>query len=63
MFINIGNLSKHYEKKNVEEKALIESQKPQKHEENRSNEVLSRVEATRRAGEHIRKNSKTSNDT
>ena len=50
-------------KKNVEEKALIEAQKAQKREENRSNEVLSRVEAARRASEHIRKNSKTSNDT
>ena len=50
-------------KKNVEEKALVEAQNAQKHEENRLNEVVSRVEAARRAGEYIKKNSKTNNDT
>ena len=67
--LNHNHVHKHWKlvealrKKNVEEKALIEAQKAQKREENRSNEVLSRVEAARRASEHIRKNSKTSNDT
>lgn len=67
--LNHNHVHKHWKlvealrKKNVEEKALIEAQKAQKHEENRSNEVLSRVEAARRAGAHIRKNNKTSNDT
>lgn len=62
MSINIENLSKHYEKKNVEEKALVEAQNAQKREENRLNEVVSQVEAARRAGESIKKASKTKND-
>lgn len=46
-------------KKNVEEKALVEAQNAQKRE---LNEVVSPVEAARRAGEYIKKNSKTNND-
>ena len=49
-------------KKNVEEKALVEAQNAQKREENRLNEVVSPVEAARRAGEYRKKDSKTNND-
>ena len=55
-------MSKHYEKKNVEEKALVETQTAQNREENRLNEVVSQVEAARRAGKSMKKNSKTNND-
>ena len=67
--LNHNHVHKHWKlvealrKKNVEEKALVEAQNAQKREENRLNEVVSRVEAARRAGEYIKKNSKTSNDT
>ena len=67
--LNHNHVHKHWKlvealrKKNVEEKALVEAQNAQKREENRLNEVVSPVEAARRAGEYIKKNSKTSNDT
>jgi hypothetical protein len=48
MLLNIGNLPKHYKKKD-EENPLVEVQKAQ----NRLNEVVSPVEAARRASECI----------
>jgi ATP phosphoribosyltransferase regulatory subunit HisZ len=49
-------------KKNVEEKALVEAQNAQKPEENSLNEVVSPVEAARRASEYIKKDRKANND-
>lgn len=66
--LNHNHVHKHWKlvealrKKNVEEKALVKAQTAQKREENRLNEVVSPVEAARRAGEYIKKNSKTNND-
>lgn len=63
--LNHNHVHKHWKlvealrKKNVEEKALVEAQNAQKRE---LNEVVSPVEAARRAGEYIKKNSKTNND-
>jgi len=51
------------QKKAVEETALVEAQNAQKHQENRLNEIVSPVEAARRASDYIKKNSKTNNDT
>ena len=71
--LNHNHVHKHWklvealQEKEIEEKALIQTKNAKKHEENRSNQAISRVEAARRAGEQIKKNiekdSKTSNDT
>ncbi|MCI5119469.1 MAG: hypothetical protein D3913_16335, partial [Candidatus Electrothrix sp. LOE1_4_5] len=56
--LNHNHVHKHWKlvealrKKNVEEKALVEAQNAQKRE---LNEVVSPVEAARRAGEYIKK--------
>ncbi len=61
--LNHNHVHKHWKfvealrKKNVEEKALVEAHNAQKHEE-----IVSPVEAARRADEYIKKNSKTNND-
>jgi len=66
--LNHKHVHKHWKlvealrKKDVEEKALVEAQNPQKREENRLNEVVSPVEAARRASEYIKKDRKANND-
>lgn len=66
--LNHNHVHKHWKlvealrKKNIEEKALVEAQNPQKREENRLNEVVSPVEAARHASEYIKKDSKANND-
>jgi len=66
--LNHNHVHKHWKlvealrKKNVEEKALVEAQNAQNREENRLNEVVSPVEAARRASEDIKKDKKANND-